>query len=111
MSRRAPRWRVLREPSPIDAGGRLAFPDFLLEHREAADRRWWLEIVGFWSPDYLRGKLATYRAARLPRVILCIDGQRSVDTRELPIDAHVIRYARSIPVDAVLALIESSHAE
>lgn len=110
MSRHAPQWRVLREPSPVDAEGNLAFPDFLLEHREAADRRWWLEIVGFWTSDYLRSKLATYRAARLPRVILCIDGRRGVDASELPIDAHVIRYARSIPVDAVLAIIEGSRA-
>jgi len=106
MSRHAPRWRVVREPSPIDAGGHLAFPDFLLEHRDAVDRRWWLEIVGFWTSAYLQHKLATYRAAQLPRVILCIDATRTIDARDLPIDARIIRFTRSIAVEQVLAIIE-----
>jgi predicted nuclease of restriction endonuclease-like RecB superfamily len=106
LARRAPGWRVLREPSPIDADGRLAFPDFLLVHRDDDDRRWWLEIVGFWTADYLQHKLATYRAARLPRVILCIDAARTIEPHELPIDAHVVRFERSVPVDDVLAIID-----
>ncbi|MBA3817356.1 MAG: DUF790 family protein [Deltaproteobacteria bacterium] len=110
LSRRAPRWRILREPSAIDAGGRLAFPDFMLEHREASDRRWWLEIVGFWTSDYLHHKLATYRAARLPRVILCIDAKRTVEARDLPADARIIRYVKRIPVEQVLAIIDGETA-
>ena len=108
MSRLAPRWRVAREPEPIDADGRLAFPDFLLEHRDDSARRWWLEIVGFWTSDYLRHKLATYRAARLPRVILCIDAKRTVDERDLPSDARIIRFTKSIPAEQVLAIIEAA---
>jgi predicted nuclease of restriction endonuclease-like RecB superfamily len=30
----APKWRLLREPTPVDVEGRLAFPDFLVEHRD-----------------------------------------------------------------------------
>lgn len=106
MSKHAPHWRVLREPSPIDAGGHLAFPDFLLEHREVPDQRWWVEIIGFWTSDYLQHKLATYRAARLPRVILCIDAKRSIEERQLPADARIVRFTKSIPVDQILAIID-----
>ena len=108
LSRRAPGWRVMREPSPVDAGGRLAFPDFLLVHRDDDDRRWWVEIVGFWTKDYLEHKLATYRAARLRHVILCIDAARTVEPHDLPIAAQVIRFERSVPIDEVLAIIEPS---
>jgi uncharacterized protein len=105
LARQAPAWRVLREPEPVDAGGRLAFPDFLLEHRDTPDRRWWVEIVGFWTPGYLEHKLATYRAARLPRVILCIDARRTIEDRDLPPDAHILRFTRSIPVEQILAIV------
>lgn len=106
MSKHAPHWRVLREPSPIDAGGHLAFPDFLLEHRDTPERCWWVEIVGFWTSDYLEHKLATYRAARLPRVILCIDAKRTIDERDLPADARIVRFTKSIAVEQILNIID-----
>jgi uncharacterized protein len=107
MATHAPGWRVLREPAAIDAGARLAFPDFLLEHREAVDRRWWVEIVGFWTADYLVHKLATYRAANLARVILCIDAERAIDDRDLPPGARIVRFHNRVPVDDVLAIISA----
>jgi predicted nuclease of restriction endonuclease-like RecB superfamily len=107
MSKHAPHWRVLREPEPVDAGGHLAFPDFLLEHRDDSDRRWWVEIVGFWTSNYLRHKLATYRAARLPRVILCIDAKRTVEERDLPSDARIVRFTKSISPEEILSIIDS----
>lgn len=111
MSKQASHWRVLREPSPIDAGGHLAFPDFLLEHREAPARHWWVEIIGFWTSDYLRHKLMTYRAARLPRVILCIDAKRPIENRELPVDARIVRFTKSIPVDQILGIIDADRSD
>ncbi len=108
MARKAPTWRVLREPSAVDAGTHLVFPDFQLEHRMAPDRRWWVEIVGYWTTDYLTHKLASYRAAKLPRVILCVDAKRSLAEHELPRDARIVRFEKSVPVDEILAIIEAS---
>jgi predicted nuclease of restriction endonuclease-like RecB superfamily len=106
--KQAPDWRLLREPTPIDSNGRLAFPDFLIEHREQPDRRWWIEIIGFWTADYVQQKLATYRAARLPNVILCIDASRSVDQCDLPSDARIVRFHKSVPVEAILAIVNQT---
>lgn len=111
MTKQTPHWRVLREPSPIEAGGHLAFPDFLLEHREKPDQRWWVEIIGFWTSDYLQHKLATYRAARLPRVILCIDAKRVIQEDELPDDARLVRFTKSIPIAQILSIIDANSSE
>ena len=46
----APDWDVFREPGAGRRGNRLVFPDFALQHRYDASRRWLLEIVGFWTP-------------------------------------------------------------
>jgi len=103
--RLAPDWDVLREPEPVPAGGTLIFPDFALQHRHDAARRWLLEIVGFWTPDYVARKLARYRSARLSNLILCIDEGRSCAGDDFPPGALVLRYRRRVDAAAVLRLL------
>lgn len=48
-------WKLVREPDPLIAGDGKAFiPDFLIEKY---GNRVYLEIVGFWTPEYLQRKL------------------------------------------------------
>jgi predicted nuclease of restriction endonuclease-like RecB superfamily len=88
----------------------IVFPDFALRRRvgpgATTGRRWLVEIVGFWTPDYLARKLARYRAAALPDLILCIDEERRCADGELPPGARVVWYRRRIDPRAVFALIE-----
>jgi predicted nuclease of restriction endonuclease-like RecB superfamily len=90
--RAAPAWDLVREPQPVEAEGALVFPDFELAHRHDPERRWLLEIVGFWTAEYLQQKLARLRAAGLARLILCIDARRQCHDADFPEDARVIRY-------------------
>ena len=107
FARHAPDWDLAREPEPIEADGTLIFPDFALWSRRRPDRRWLLEIVGFWTPDYLRRKLARLRTARLSNLVLCIDADRNCTEEELPPGAPVIRYRRKIEVSEVLSVLEA----
>jgi hypothetical protein len=100
--RLAPQWDVLREAEPISADGTLIFPDFALQHRSDPARRWLLEIVGFWTPDYVARKLERYRSARLPNLILCIDEHRNCAAADLPPAALVITFRRRLDPAAVL---------
>ena len=104
----APAWDVIREPEPIAAGGTLIFPDFALRHRSDSARQWLLEIVGFWTPDYVARKLALYRSARLSNLILCIDEGRNCAEADLPSGARVVRYRRRVDAGAVLRVIETT---
>jgi len=79
------------------------FPDFLLQHRLDPSRRGLLEIVGFWTPEYLARKLAGYRAARVPNLILSIDEQRSCGASELPAGARIVRFRGRIRAKEILA--------
>jgi predicted nuclease of restriction endonuclease-like RecB superfamily len=97
----APDWDVLREPEPVVSGRRLVFPDFALQHRHDAARRWLLEIVGYWTPDYVRRKLALYREARVTNLILCIDEARACDEGSLPAGAVIVRFRRRVDAVAV----------
>ena len=106
FQRLAPDWDVLREPEPLAAGSALVFPDFALQHRHVPSRRWLLEIVGFWTPEYLTRKLALYRAARVPNLILCIDEERACADGDLPAGARVVRFRRRVDAAAVRRLVE-----
>lgn len=103
--RAAPAWDLIREPKPVDAGGVLTFPDFELVHRHDPKRRWLLEIVGFWTAEYLKEKLARLRAAGLAHLILCIDSRRQCQDAESPEDARVVRYKSRIDPRAVVAIV------
>jgi len=107
MARVAPDWDVIREPEAVEAGGKLIFPDFLLRHRLDPTRRWLVEIVGFWTPDYVSRKLAALRAARIPNLVLCIDEERRCSEEDLPPQTPVVRFRRRIDAAEVLAILEA----
>lgn len=98
----APDWDLLREPEAIRAGGGLIFPDFLLRHRLDPRRQFLVELVGFWTPDYLAKKLNLLKAANIKNLIVCIDEERQCGDGDLPAGAMVIRYRRRIDPAAVL---------
>ena len=101
----APDWDVIREPEPVQAGNVLLFPDFALQHRSDG-RRWLLEVVGFWTPEYVARKLALLRTAGLPNLILCIDETRNCAAAELPPSSRVVPFRRRIDATTVLSAIE-----
>ena len=107
--RLAPAWDVIREPEPISAGGTLIFPDFALQDRANPARRWLLEIVGFWTADYVARKLTLYRSAHLANLILCIDEDRNCADEDLPPEALVIKFRRRVDAAAVLRVAETAH--
>lgn len=75
----------------IRSGNALVCPDVLIERGE---RRVYVEIVGFWTIEFLQRKLALYRAAGIADVVLCIDDSRGCSDDELPDDMPVLRYAK-----------------
>jgi hypothetical protein len=102
-------WDVIREPEAVPAGDTLIFPDFALEHR-GDGRRWLVEIVGFWTRDYVERKLALLRVAGLRNLILCIDENRNCADAALPTSARVLLFRRRLDAAAVLRLIEHESA-
>jgi uncharacterized protein len=101
MKRAAPDWDLVREPEPVQAGRTLIFPDFLLRHRLCPQRSFFVEILGFWSAEYLARKLALLHEAGLHNLVLCIDEARG-DDLALP-DARIVRFRRRVDPRLVLA--------
>ena len=106
VARLAPDWDVIREPVPLQAGASLIFPDFVVRHRIHPERQALVEIVGFWTPQYLTEKLARLRQATLPAFVLCIDEERGCAPSELPPGLPVVTFRRRVDAAAVMRAVE-----
>ena len=105
FARLARDWAIVREPEPIDAGGHLFFPDFAVHPRLDPSRRWLVEIVGFWTPEYLARKLERLRRARVSNLVLCIDADRNLGDGDIPANASLVRYRRRVDAAKVLEIV------
>jgi hypothetical protein len=101
-------WDLIREPEPLEALGTMVFPDFAIVHRRDTSKRFLLEIVGFWTLDYLREKLRRLRHISDTPLVLCINRALNCGDGELPAHARIVWFQRRIEPAAVLAAIEKA---
>jgi len=63
-------WELVREDDVFDLGAEVMIPDFAIEHPDG--RRAILEIVGFWTPEYLDAKLKKIRQVEADNFVLAV---------------------------------------
>ncbi len=95
-------WQLIREGEILHAGQTVFVPDFTFQHDDGT--RVLLEIVGFWTPEYLAAKRQTLRQFRQPRLLLAVP-ERSVHP-EAVIGDHVILYKTALKLAPVLEALE-----
>jgi len=99
-------WQIVRETAAIRVGGRVFFPDFALVH---GPDRVLVEIVGYYTPEYLASKLRVLRDAGLERIVVCVDESLACDragfraSAVLPYRGHVDAAALIAAADRVVA--------
>jgi len=93
-------WEAKREPTILKAG-RFAFvPDFSLQKNGI---KVYAEIVGFWTPDYLKKKTEKLKEVKEP-VILLIDRKLKCSEKDFPAQ-DVIFFDRKIPANEVTQVL------
>lgn len=90
---------VALDPPPIVHGDVVLVPDLAVER---PGRRWWIELVGFATAEFVTTRLAAYRAAGIADVLLCIDDRRAAAD---VVAGATLRYQRTVDPAAVLAWI------
>lgn len=63
-------WTLTREDVPIALGGEVFLPDFTVRHSDGREAL--VELVGFWTPEYLETKLRKLRRAGLENLVLVV---------------------------------------
>jgi len=92
-------WTLARETAAIAIPGGVFFPDFTLRRGEA---RILVELVGYYTPEYLAAKLRALREARQHRIIVLVDDALACADEEVVASA-VLRYRRKIDAAALIA--------
>ena len=75
-------WRLRREASVLEAGGALLIPDFVFTHADGTEVAF--EIVGYWTPEYLREKLAKLGRVRAPNLLVAVPRSRALEAGSIP---------------------------
>jgi predicted nuclease of restriction endonuclease-like RecB superfamily len=63
-------WTLERESTPVTSGGAVFLPDFTLRHADGREAL--VELVGFWTQEYLAAKVRKIEVARLEHLVLVV---------------------------------------
>jgi uncharacterized protein len=110
VRRIAPDWEVRADPPPIESDQLLVFPDYELIGPGDPGQRWFVEVLGFWTPEYLATKLERLRQAGIDRLILCVDTQRGCGPGELPDDPRIIGHRLRVDAGRLFSRLDAFQA-
>jgi len=96
-------WMIKREEEIIDLGEEVLIPDFTFTHPDG--RRKHLEIVGFWTPEYLKKKIDKIQKAARQDLLIAIS--QYLNCSKKGFEGPVIIYKTSIQVKKVLERLNS----
>ena len=103
-------WQLKREPEPVIVGKHVLIPDFSFE-REGA--KLYMEVVGFWTPEYLTRKIEKLKQTR-EHMLVAVDENLACERLtklEKQQSLNIIYYRNKIPLPPVLRYLEDSYKE
>ncbi|KYH24238.1 hypothetical protein HAPAU_37090 [Halalkalicoccus paucihalophilus] len=99
-------WKLVREDDVFDLGAEVMIPDFAIEHPDG--RRAILEVVGFWTPEYLESKLEKIRQVDADNFVLAVSERLDCSSEEFGSAAdRVLWFKTGIHVYDVVELAET----
>ena len=99
-------WTLERETDIIDLKDTVMIPDFAFSHPDG--RRSLMEIVGFWTPDYLQKKLWKLKRVAMPNMIIAVSDQLNCSTEDFrDIPGEVLFFKTRIKPKEVLEKVEA----
>ena len=100
-------WTLKREPEPVPAGNQVIIPDFSLER---ASVKIYLEIVGFWTEEYILRKAEKLKQVEA-KMLLLVDEDLACEkltALEKRPQLNIIYYHDKIPLAAILRYLETA---
>jgi hypothetical protein len=106
-------WSIKREPTILRTGDRVMIPDYSFgreygSHTETAE--FYLEVIGFWTPEYLAEKLEKVRHVESDVPMMLAVNETLNCTEEDFAEANVDQvffYGDTIPVKTVLSRLQA----
>lgn len=93
-------WTLHREADFLHHGQKTFVPDFVFQHADG--RRMFLEIVGFWTPEYIASRLATHAVFAEAPILLAIHHDALPHFTDRMSASRIIPYKTALLVAPVL---------
>lgn len=100
-------WHLERETEILHQGQSVFFPDFVFKHVDG--RLAMLEIIGFWTPEYLSQKAKTLDSFHQHNILLAVANPLK-DKLVIQTKRPIVFYKKTIAVAEVLEKLETSKA-
>lgn len=94
-------WTITREPEPLVSGSTVMIPDFGFEKE---GMKILMEIVGFWTEEYLERKIAKLEKID-QELILAVDENLACSTFE-NIPGKLIYYKKKVPLKPIVEILK-----
>lgn len=92
-------WNIQREPTVLQTKASVLIPDFSLERR---GKTWYIEIVGFWTPEYIEKKIKKIKNLN-QEITLCVNKNLQCTKRDFQKNTvDVIFYDKCVPMKPIL---------
>ncbi|WXG44240.1 MAG: DUF790 family protein [Promethearchaeati archaeon SRVP18_Atabeyarchaeia-1] len=93
-------WKIQREPEPLVTSiGTVMIPDFSLEKDGV---KVYLEIVGFWTKEYLERKIQKIRQLSVPNMIIAVDKKLGASRKLSGLPVDVVFFDKSVALKPIL---------
>lgn len=101
-------WEIKREPTILKAGPSAMIPDFSLERR---GEKCYIEIVGFWTPEYLKKKTEKVTSLN-EEILLCVNKELQCTRKDFKTkNVDIIFYDKRVPMRPILDRIRKIESE
>lgn len=103
-------WRLEESREVIDLGESAFIPDFVLSHSDG--RQFYLEVLGFWTPQYLHERLKEFNHAGIKNFIVAAWDELRGSRDPLPrVPPHVIVFKKNLDPMIVESAINKINSE
>lgn len=99
-------WRLERETEILHRGQTAFFPDFVFVHEDG--RRVLMEVIGFWTPEYLNHKSKVLKLFHDQPILLAVAESLKVKM-EADISQPMIYFKTAIQIEPVLNALEGTN--
>lgn len=98
-------WVLKREPEPlILSGGTVMIPDFSFQR---GDVKIYLEVIGFWTKQYLERKIQKLKQLNVSNMIIALDAKLGSKRRLSGLSGDIVPFERTIPLKPIVERLKS----
>ena len=98
-------WEIVREPDVVKSGNYVVIPDFGF-YKEGLKH--YLEIVGFWTPEYLKKKISKLKDAK---AAITVAVNENLNCKKQDFLGDVVFYNNKIPLMDIVKILRNMEEE